>query len=59
MLIMLLAFSLRELYSLYLWMSVAVLTPVVAYGFRLASLWVLAEIEQRPDYEEKSTSPGE
>jgi hypothetical protein len=41
-------FSIGKSHWLYAWLAVAVLTPVVAYWLRLASHWVLAEIELPP-----------
>ncbi len=56
-LIMSLAYSLFESHLVSILVSIAVLTPVVAYCFRLVSVWVLAELEPQPQYEEKSTAP--
>ncbi len=45
-------FSIGRSNWLYAWLGLVVLTPLVAYCFRVASHWVLAEIEQPPILEE-------
>ena len=45
-------FSIGRSNWLYAWLVVVVLTPLVAYFFRRASSWVLAEIEQPPATQE-------